>query len=59
MGPAVTLVLLVFWLVFAYRAFQRGDLLLAGLFLAVGIVLSIWRFRRLVRPGSSSSPPPS
>jgi hypothetical protein len=59
MGLAVTLVLLVFWLVIAYRAFQRGDLLLAGVFLAVGIILSIFRFQRLVRPQGPSSPPPS
>jgi hypothetical protein len=56
MGLAVTLVLLVFWLAMAYREFQRGDLLLAGVLLAVGVVLTLWRFRRLVGPGESSPP---
>lgn len=45
MGFAVTLVLLLVWLTLAYRQFQRGDLLLAGVFLAVGIVLSVYRLR--------------
>jgi hypothetical protein len=53
MGPAVTLVLLVFWLAVAFRQFQRGDLLLAGVYLAVGAVLTIYRLRRL-RPDSAA-----
>jgi uncharacterized membrane protein YqjE len=57
MGFAVTLVLLIFWLVLAYRQFQRGDLLLAAVFLAVGVILSIWRFRRLVQAGAAGQPP--
>jgi hypothetical protein len=46
MPVAVTLVLLVFWLAMAFREFQRGDLLLAGVFLAVGIALTSYRLRR-------------
>ena len=60
MGLAVTLVLLLFWLTLAYRQFQRGDLLLAGVFLAVGVVLFIYRLRRLSRPAAAGklNPPP-
>ncbi len=45
MPVPVTFVLLLFWLVLAYRQFQRGDLLLAGVFLLVGIVLTVYRYR--------------
>jgi hypothetical protein len=46
MPIVVVLVLLVFWVVMAFRAFQRGDLLLAGVFLAVGVALTVYRMRR-------------
>ena len=46
MSVAIVLVLLVFWAVMAFRAFQHGDLLLAGVFLAVGIALTVYRLRR-------------
>lgn len=46
MPVAIVLVLLLFWAVMAFRAFQRGDLLLAGVFLAVGIALTVYRLRR-------------
>ena len=46
MPIAVTLALLVFWLVIAYRQYQRGDMVLAGVFLFVGIALTIWRIRQ-------------
>jgi hypothetical protein len=46
MPIAVTLLLLMFWLVLAYRQYQRGDMVLAGIFLAVGIVLTIYRIRQ-------------
>jgi hypothetical protein len=49
MPVAVVLVLLVFWAVLALRAFQRGDLVLAGVFIAVGVVLTIYRLRRASR----------
>lgn len=45
MPLAVTLVLLVFWVVMAYRQFQRGDMVLAGVFLAVGIVVTAYRYK--------------
>ena len=46
MPIAITLALLIFWLVIAYRQFQRGDMVLAGVFLFVGIALTIWRIRQ-------------
>ncbi|MGO9802995.1 MAG: hypothetical protein ACLPTM_00365 [Steroidobacteraceae bacterium] len=49
MPIAVVLILLVFWAVMAFRAFQRGDLLLAGVFSAVGIALTVYRLRRVSR----------
>jgi uncharacterized membrane protein YqjE len=55
MPVAVTLILLVFWLVLAYRRFQQGDLLLAGVFLAVGIALTVFRLRRASGSGKASS----
>lgn len=45
MPIAITLVLLLFWLVIAYRAFERGDFVLAGIFLLVGVVLTVYRYR--------------
>jgi hypothetical protein len=46
MPIAVTLALLLFWVVIAYRQYQRGDAMLAGIFLFVGIVLTIYRIRQ-------------
>lgn len=45
MPVAVTFVLLLFWLAMAYRELQRGDLLLAGVFVLVGAVLTVYRYR--------------
>ena len=46
MPIAVTLALLLFWMVIAYRQYQRGDFLLAGIFLLVGIGLTVYRIRQ-------------
>jgi hypothetical protein len=43
MPIAVSAVLFIFWIVMAYRAFQRGDMLLAGVFALVGIVMTVYR----------------
>lgn len=45
MPAAVTWILAAFWAVMAYRQFQRGDMLLAGLFLLVGVALTVYRLR--------------
>jgi len=58
MPVAVTLVLMVFWLVMAYREFQRGDLLLAGVFLAVGIVLTAYRYKAAQRRAEQANAQP-
>lgn len=42
---AISAVLFAFWMVIAYRAFERGQLLLAGVFALVGIVLTVYRIR--------------
>ena len=46
MPIAVTLALLLFWVVIAYRQYQRGDVVLAAVFLFVGIALTIYRIRQ-------------
>ena len=67
MPIAVSLALLLFWLVVAYRQYQRGDMLLAAIFLLVGIALAIYRIRRAqgsgqglaASAGENSNPPGS
>lgn len=56
MPVVLTLVLLVFWLAMAYRAFQRADMLLAGVFLAVGVALTVYRLRGADKSAGSSTP---
>ena len=46
MPIAVTLILLLFWLALAYRQYQRGDMVLAAIFLVVGVVLTVYRIRQ-------------
>jgi hypothetical protein len=59
MPIAVTLALLLFWVAIAYRQYQRGDMVLAGIFLFVGIALTIYRIQlarrrsQAVTPGAS------
>ena len=38
--------LCLFWLVMAFREFQRGDMLLAGVFVVVGVSLTAYRLRK-------------
>jgi hypothetical protein len=44
MPIAVTFVLFIFWIFMAYRAFERGDVMMAGVFALVGIVLTAYRY---------------
>ena len=53
MPIAVTLVLLLFWLALAYRQYQRGELVLAAIFLLVGVVLSVYRIRQAQTRGQA------
>ena len=55
MPIAVTLALLLFWVVIAYRQYQRGDMVLAGIFLFVGIALAIYRIRQAQSRGQALS----
>jgi len=42
----IVVLLLCVWLYLAYDAMQKGNTGLAVLFLAVGILLTVWRLRR-------------
>ena len=55
MHPVVSLVLLLVWLGLAYRSYQRGDMVLAGIFLLVGAVLTVYRLRGR-RPAAQTAP---
>ncbi|HEV2443001.1 MAG TPA: hypothetical protein VGT07_10800 [Steroidobacteraceae bacterium] len=55
MPVAVTFVLFLFWIVLAYREFQRGDMLLAGVFLLVGVVLTIYRYRTAAKRAAQTA----
>ncbi|HEV2607545.1 MAG TPA: hypothetical protein VGT79_06145 [Xanthomonadaceae bacterium] len=37
--------LLCFWIFLAYRAFERGDVPMAIMFLIVGVALTLYRLR--------------
>lgn len=56
MPAIVSVVLLVFWLALAYRAYQRGDMLFATVFLLVGIVLTVYRLRGAQDPKTPTNP---
>jgi hypothetical protein len=45
MGKPLVLLLLVFWIFLAYRALMRGDMVMAALFGAVGVSLTVYRLR--------------
>ena len=46
MGKPLILLLLVFWIFLAYRALQRGDMIMALLFGVVGVSLTAYRLQR-------------
>ena len=41
----IPILLFFFWLYLAYRAFARGDMQTALVFLCIGVALTIWRLR--------------
>jgi len=45
MNIVVILLLACVWAFLAFRAFQRGDMYLAGFFILVGIGLTVFRLR--------------
>jgi len=45
MPMVIAVVMSVFWVAIAYREFQRGEPMLAVVFLIVGIVLTVYRYR--------------
>jgi hypothetical protein len=45
MPVVLATVLLALWIAMAYREFQRGNLMLAAMFLLVGIGLAVFRLR--------------
>jgi hypothetical protein len=47
MKYAIIVALAIFWIVMAYREFQRGDMVLAGVFVLAGVALTIYRLRRV------------
>ena len=46
MKYAIIVALAIFWAVMAYRQFERGDMVLGGVFVLAGIALTIYRLRR-------------
>jgi hypothetical protein len=46
MRLVIVVLLLGVWLYLAYSEYQAGNMMLAGLFLLVGIALTTWRLRR-------------
>ena len=45
MNIVVILLLACVWIFLAFRAFQRGDMALAGIFIVVGVGLTLFRLR--------------
>ena len=44
---AIIVALAIFWIVMAYREFQRGDMVLCGVFVLAGVALTLYRLRKL------------
>lgn len=45
MPMVIAAVMFVFWVAIAYREFQRGEPMLAAVFLIGGIILTAYRYR--------------
>lgn len=46
MKIAIIVALAIFWIVMAYRQFERGDMVMAGVFVLAGTALTVYRLRR-------------
>ena len=46
MRTGIVVALLVFWIALAYREFQSGDMVMAGVFLGIGVLLTVYRLSR-------------
>ena len=46
MRLAIIVALAIFWGVMAYRQFQRGDMVLGGVFVLAGVALTAYRLRK-------------
>jgi hypothetical protein len=55
MPIAVTVALFIFWIFLAYRAFERGDMMMAGVFFLVGIVLTAYRYSAAQKAAKAKS----
>jgi hypothetical protein len=54
MPLAIAVVMFIFWVAIAYREFQRGEPLLAVVFLLGGIVLTVFRYRLAKKSAASA-----
>jgi len=45
MNIVVIILLACVWVFLAFRAFQRGDMVMAGIFILVGVGLTVYRLR--------------
>jgi hypothetical protein len=43
----VIIALAIFWIVMAYRQFERGDMVLGSVFVIAGIALTVYRIQRI------------
>jgi hypothetical protein len=46
MSPILIVLLFCFWMYLAYDAFMRGNMVGALAFLAIGVALAAWRWRK-------------
>jgi hypothetical protein len=46
MRLVIIIALAIFWLVLAVRAFERGDMVLAGVYIIIGIALTVYRLKK-------------
>jgi hypothetical protein len=55
MPLALTFALFVFWIFLACRAFTRGDMAMAGLYLLIGIGLTVYRYSAAMKAKAQSN----